>query len=398
MARQVTQQKIKTLEPDTLLWDGEVPGFGVRVTKAGVKSFILSYRMNKRKHRYTIGRCAEWSADAARNKAIELRKDISNGIDPLEEKYKPTADEPTVGKLADEYLSGYVKKKRLAGQSNDRRMINGIVRPNLGTLQVKAVKKRDIEKLHMSLQATPYRANRVLSLLSKMFNLAVEWGWRSDNPVKGIGRHHEEPRKDSWIKKTEDLARLNKALDDYPDQQAANAIRLLLMTGSRMSEVLKAEWPQFELERGVWTKPSHHTKQKNTEHVPLSAPAIKLLSKMKPKGATGPLFPGKKTGSRVTLRRPWVQVCKAAGLADAETKKGKRRMITRYKPKHRIHDLRHTFASHLVSDGTSLQIVGKLLGHTNPQTTNRYAHVTDEALREATNRFGKIVANGKRKR
>ena len=177
----------------------------------------------------------------------------------------------------------------------------------------------------------------------------------------------------------EEIGRFSDALDSYVDQNAANAPRLLLLTGAREGEVLKAEWNQFNLGRGTWTKPSHHTKQKKIEHVPLSRPAIDLLTQMNSKSSTGPLFPGPNGDSRVALRRPWVQVCKAAGLAELVQVKGKKRIITRYKPTLRIHDLRHTYASHLVSVGTSLHIVGKLLGHTQPQTTARYAHVADEA-------------------
>jgi integrase len=220
-----------------------------------------------------------------------------------------------------------------------------------------------------------------------MFNKAIDWGWRTDNPVKGIKKFHEDDRT-TWLDKAQ-LGKLKKALNAYPDQNAANAIRLLILTGSREGEVLKADWGMFDLKRGTWTKPSHHTKQKKIEHVPLSDEVLKLLKRMKPQ-ASGPLFPGAESGSRVTLRRPWVQVCKAAGLCQAVQMKGKRRMITRYKPAVRIHDLRHTFASHLVSNGVSLQIVGNLLGHTNPQTTKRYAHVSDGAMRDATNQLGKI--------
>ena len=107
-------------------------------------------------------------------------------------------------------------------------------------------------------------------------------------------------------------------------------------------------------------------------------------------GAAGPLFPGANGKPRVTLRRPWVQICKAAGLSDVSTHQGKRRTVTRSKPTLRIHDLRHSFASHLVSNGVSLHIVGKLLGHTQSQTTQRYAHVADQAMRDATNRFSQI--------
>ena len=383
---------VKKLTPpehgNRVVWDNEIPGFGVRITSAGVKSFVLSYRIHGRKRRYTIGRYPELTTTAARDEAIELRQKIRKGQDPFEEKHRSDV-EPTVYELAKQYLERHaLPHKRTNGCHNDQRMIDGIIQPQLGSFRVKAVGKRDIEALHNSLRATPYRANRVRSLLSKMFALAMEWGWRLDNPVKGVPKFQED-RRERWLSVNE-LRNLNKALDSYADQSAANALRLLILTGAREGEVLKADWEQIDLKRGVWTKPSHHTKQKKIEHIPLSKSAVTLLRKMKPQ-TSGPLFPGS-TGfaPRVTLRRPWVQVCKAAGLSHAVQMKGKRRLITRYKPGVRIHDLRHTYASHLVSNGTSLQIVGKLLGHTNPQTTNRYAHVADEALRDATNRFGQI--------
>jgi integrase len=243
------------------------------------------------------------------------------------------------------------------------------------------------------LKATPYQANRVLELLSAMFNYAIREKMGTDNPARGI-ETFPEAKRECWLT-VEDLQRFREALDSYADQNAANALRLLMLTGSREGEVLKAEWEEFDLVRGGWTKPSHHTKQKKLEHIPLSAPALKLLESMMPVNPTGPLFPGATGGARTTLRRPWVQACKKAGLVETITVKGKRHTITKFRPTIRIHDLRHNFASHLASNGVTLQIVGKLLGHTMAQTTMRYAHLQDEALRAATNRFGEIYTDSK---
>jgi integrase len=169
-------------------------------------------------------------------------------------------------------------------------------------------------------------------------------------------------------------------------------LRPLLFTGSRAGEALRAEWSEFDLARGVWTKPSHHTKQKKTDHLKLSEAAIELLRSMKPRNAIGPLFPGKEGGARVSLKRPWLQARKAAGLAQAYTVVGKRkRLLVRYRPTVRLHDLRHSYASHLVSSGEGLQVVGKLPGHVQASTTMKYAHVHDQAARVATNRFVQII-------
>jgi integrase len=151
-----------------------------------------------------------------------------------------------------------------------------------------------------------------------------------------------------------------------------NAIRLSMVTGCRKSEALTSKWNDFDLVRHVWTKPSHHTKQKRTEYVPLSEQALSLLDRLPREGEY--VFPGR-TGPHLTdLKGPWAKVCKIARLSGV-----------------RIHDLRHSFASHLVSSGVSLPIVGKLLGHTQPQTTARYAHLADNPLREAANRFPVVL-------
>ncbi len=255
---------------------------------------------------------------------------------------------------------------------NDRAMLQNIILPKLGRKKVEAVTRRDIESIHVAMRDRPYQANRVLALLSKMFNLAISWEWRTDNPAKGIERYHEDKR-DRYLGDDE-LRRLCGALDRSPNQRAANAIRLQLLTGSRLGEVLTAEWTEIDFDRGVWTKPSHHTKQKRAEYMPLSPQALALLSEMQE--AADPespfLFPGDAPGKPLQETKKFWR----ATMQDAE--------IAHY----RRHDNRHTFASHLVSGGLSLEIVGRLLGHTNPATTKRYAHLADDPLRAAASRFG----------
>jgi integrase len=204
-----------------------------------------------------------------------------------------------------------------------------------------------------------------------MFNLAVEWHWCTSNPVKGIKRYEEEKR-DRWLQDDE-LQRLSDVLDAHPNQRAASAIRLQLLTGARMGEVLGAKKADFDLQRGVWRKPSHQTKQKRTEHLPLSAPAVTLIaSVMESSPGAEHLFPGNVAGEPLKdLKKFWTSVMRQAGISG-----------------YRRHDNRHTYASHLVSSGLSLEIVGRLLGHTNPSTTKRYAHLADDPLRAAADRFG----------
>jgi integrase len=384
-------QFLKKLTPPSMgfkiFFDDELRGFAVRITSTGVISYLLNYSIDGRERRYAFGRYPDdFTPKQARDEARVLQSRIrQQGFDPIASK-QATYNEPTISDLARDYLTVAEKKKRESSLRQDRQMIAKIIEPRLGRLRVRNVSVMDIERLHGSLKSTPVRANRVLALLSSMFMLGMKSKKADSNPVKGVQRYHEEPRQ-TWLS-LEQLQAIMAALALYADQVAANAIRLLIVTGARESEVLSAEWSQFDLRRGVWTKPSHHTKQKRTEHVPLNDAALSILSGMKRSGRY--LFPsadGK--GYRVVIRKPWKQILRAAGLAESVVVPSKRKGMTKtiWKIAVRIHDLRHTFASHLVSRGASLQLVGSLLGHTQAATTHRYAHCAPEALREVANSF-----------
>jgi integrase len=196
-------------------------------------------------------------------------------------------------------------------------MINRIILPKLGGKRVATIQSRDIHLLHASMKTTPYQANRVLALLSKKLSLAAKWGWRSDNPVKGIERFQEK-RRERWLSDDE-LTRLLAVLANHQNQRAANAVRFQLLTGARLGEALRARWCDIDLERGVWIKPSHHTKQKRTEHIPLSGPALALLADMRDK--TNPreenLFPGNATGRPLQdIKKFWKAVTTKAGIRE----------------------------------------------------------------------------------
>jgi integrase len=208
-----------------------------------------------------------------------------------------------------------------------------------------------------------------------MFSLTIRWGWRTDNPAKGIERNQEQKRHRYLA--GDELGRLTKALAEHEDQQAANIIRLLLLTGARRGEVQSATWDQFDLVSGTWVKPGSTTKQKTDHRVPLSAPARQLLAELREKAAKDALyvFPGRGgEGHRVEINAAWAAICKSANITQA-----------------RMHDLRHTYASVLASAGLSLPTIGALLGHSQPATTARYAHLFDDPLRAATERVGAIV-------
>lgn len=380
MASKLTDGLVKRLDPPTtgnrIEYDTDVKGFGARVTAAGAKSFILNYRTRSgRERRFTIGQFPAWQTTAARIEAKELRKLVDQGGDPLAE-IQSQREAPTVADLCERYRTDHLPKKRATSQVDDKSMIEGRILPALRHRKVAEVSFSDIDALHRSISAAhPYRANRVVALLSKMFALAIRWGWRTDNPAKGIERNQEVKR--TRYLDAGELERLTAALADHPDRQAANIIRLLLLTGARRGEVQGARWDQFDLTKGVWTKPGATTKQKTDHRVPLSGPARQLLADLYAARAEGAehVFPGRGAAHRVELKNDWKALCKAAGIANA-----------------RLHDLRHTYASMLASANISLPTIGALLGHTQPQTTARYAHLFDDPLRIATERVGAIVS------
>ena len=368
-------ERIGATDRDLVVCDDALPGFGVRVKSSGVRSYIIQYRNRSSgaSKRLTIGRHGPLlTFDQAKRQARALLSDAMRGEDPVETR-NSARKAPSVADLAADYLERHaVPKKRPKSVRDDHAMLDKIILPALGTKKVGSICRRDIEAVHVGIKDRPYQANRVLSLLSKMFNLAIEWGWRADNPAKGIQRYHEEER-DRWLSDDE-LRRLCSALDEHPNARAANAIPLQLLTGARLGEVLGSRKSDFDLDRGVWTKPSHQTKQKRTEHLPLSAQALALVALFIQKGnSCSPcLFPGNKPGQPLReIKRFWTTVMKRAGIADYR---------------------RHAYASHLVSSGLSLEIVGRLLGHTTAATTRRYAHLADDPLRAATDKFGLKIA------
>lgn len=360
---------LKAPATETVYWDISLPGFGVRVKPSGSKSYLIQYRVREtgRSKRKTIGQHGPLLSFAqARSIATGLLSDVVRGGDPVAES-KAIRDAPTMQELCNQYMEVHaVPRKRPKSIANDRSMLNRLILPKFGHQKTRDISHNDIQNFHNSLKATPYQANRALSLLSKMFELSVKWGMRTDNPAKGIERFHEEKRH-RWLD-AEELTRLSEALNRHPNRNAANAIRLQLLTGARIGEVLSATWNEFNLERGVWTKPSHHTKQKRTEHLPLSTAAVSLLNDIKnTSGKASIVFPGRSTDKPIVdLKKFWRSILSDADIGD-----------------YRIHDNRHTHASQLVSNGMSLAIVGQLLGHTNPMTTQRYAHIADEPLRAA---------------
>lgn len=357
-------------------WDDEVPGFGARVTAGGARSFILRYRTRSGRGRmYTIGPCNGWTTGQARDRAKDIKARIrSEGYDPLGE-IEAERTAPTVEQLSERFLKEHASRKRKATANGYARAIARYILPALKHRQLVEVQYADIDGLHRKItkEHGPCMANRVIATLSKMFNLAIRWQMCTTNPVKGVERNPENKRR--RYLSGDEIARLTVALNQHRDQAAANVIRLCLLTGARKGEVLSAKWDQFDLGAGIWTKSSSETKQKRDHVVPISAPALQLLAALRENNKTATyLFPSR--GSHLQdIKEDWTEICRVAGIVGA-----------------RVHDLRHTHASILASSGVSLPLIGALLGHSQPATTARYAHLYLDAQRKATETAASIIA------
>ena len=368
------------------VFDTEVRGFSIRILRSGSRSFSLDYRFAGRQRRMAIGRWPEWTVTAARDRAKDLRREIDEGRDPLGERGQ-LREAPRFSDMIDRYLVEHVPHLAKTNASDQRSMLTKLVAPHWGSKLVAEITPHDVAKLLniiakgrarpskekpnnrarklQGAKPTPIRANRVGEVLRKMFTLATGWGWRTDNPASAFKKRIENERE--RFLSQEEIGKLAEVLDAATDQRAAGIIRLCMLTGSRVGEVRQARFEQFNLELGSWSKPAATTKQRKIHRIPISADVAAIVRQRQllvPKGNPW-LFPGDTPGQPVKeIRRFWISVQKDAKLPDV-----------------RIHDLRHTFASLLVSGGASLEMIGKLLGHSQMQTTQRYAHLMDSPLR-----------------
>jgi integrase len=278
-----------------------------------------------------------------------------------------------VNDLCDRFEAEHLPRKRASTATDYTRMLRLHVRPAIGKRKVASLSFRDVDELHRDLtkRSGPYLANRVIAVLSKACSLAVRWQLLANNPCRGVERNDEAKRK--RYATGAELERLSRALTAHDDRDAADIFRLLLLTGARKGEVLAARWRDLDLSAGTWTKPGHTTKQRTDHVVPLSAPARQLLAAREQNGEF--VFPGRLGGHRIEIKANWRRILKAARITGL-----------------RIHDLRHSYASQLASAGVGLHTIGALLGHSQPATTHRYAHLFDDPLREATEKVGAILA------
>ena len=358
-------------DKDTVFWDHDLPGFGVRVYPSGSKVYVVQTRAGGKSKRVTLGRHGVISADQARRKAALTIARIKGGEDV------GPASSVTVAALVERYLKEHVAVHCKASSAKlYRRVVDKFILPEYGHLAVGAVSREHVSALHYRLRDIPYQANRVLEIEGKIFNLAELWGLRRDggNPCRFV-RKYKEHKRERFLS-DEEFRRLGEVLNEVEAEgsvspHAAAAIRLLMLTGCRRNEIVALRWADVDLETGELRLLDGKT---GARLVPLSPAAAGVLSGL-PRLAGNPwVIPGHKPGAHLAdLQPPWVRVRKRAGLDDV-----------------RIHDLRHSFASRALALGESLPMIGRLLGHTQVQTTARYAHLARDSIKASS---AKIAAS-----
>ena len=374
----ITKRQVDALSPGETAWDSELAGFGVRCQRRD-KVYVLKTRVAGRQRWFTIGKHgAPWTPDTAKREALSLLGSIARGEDPSAVRTRK-GQSPTVQDLADLFLREHVgpkRKRRTEGLYRD--YLERLVLPRIGTMLASEVSHSDIARLHHEWRSTPYQANRIIAVLSKMFSFAEQRGLVPDgtNPCRRIEKYREQAR-DRFLTQAE-IVRLGQALIQAEERRTTSpqviaAIRLLLFTGARLSEILTLRWEYVDLERAMLFLPDSKTGRKA---ITLNTPACDVLRSIPRLEGNPWVIAGNKHGEHlVNMQKPWRAIRKSAALEDV-----------------RIHDLRHTFASIAAASGASLPIIGKLLGHAQAATTERYAHLGADPVRMAGEQVGSRLA------
>ena len=371
----ITKRSVDALKPngaDAVYWDGELTGFGVRVRGSGRKSYVVQTRIAGKLRWLTIGRHGPFTPEEARAEALDILAKAKRGIDPRRPIGKP-GREPVMADLCkrflEEYVSAHCKPKT---EVDYGRSVRRFIGPAIGSMKVSEVARKDIAELHQGMRHKPYQANRTLAVLSKMFSLAEIWGWRADgsNPCRHVKRYKERARE--RFLSPEETDRLGAVLHEFENEMpsAVAAFRLLLLTGCRLSEIQTLRWENVKAD--CIELPDSKT---GGRVVPLGQEARNVLTSLPREEGNPWVIAGRLSGSHLTdLQRPWRLIRERAGLEDV-----------------RIHDLRHSFASRALALGESLTMIGKLLGHTQAQTTARYAHLARDSMQSAAARITESI-------
>jgi integrase len=379
MKRKLTDALIAALPAgEQTVLDSQLAGFGVRVSDAGVKSFFIRAQAGGRRPKVTFDRFPDVSVSQARVVALQLLADQRRGLDPRRGRRWPSSGGPTVAAVAERWMTEAVRVHNKPRTIADYEILLAKhILPALGGLSIVAVTRDDVVRLHTAMARTRRRANYTVSTVRALFNFAIDVGLRAagSNPVRRI-RWYRERKIERFLTEAE-IARAGEGIAAAERQgwigpHAAAGLRLALLTGARSGEVTAAQWIHFDPDRRLIRLPDSKTNEPRTIH--LSDAALEVLHGLP---RVGPyIVAGAKAGEPYkNLGRAWIKARGLVGLDDV-----------------RLHDLRHSYASLAAGRGVSLQMIGKLLGHKVPATTQRYAHLARDAAAAVNDELGAVMA------
>lgn len=377
----ITMTAVMALQPNETLRDTEVKGFGVR-RRDGAPSYFLQTRVNGRLKWITIGiHGTPWTPTDARKEALRLLVEAKAGRDPNAAKREQRKRKPkpiTLAEVATRFIADHGAKLKDSTRTEYVRLLDKTITPALGRYPIKGVDRADVTRFHNGMKATPNKANFALAVLSKLMNWCEIEGYRepNSNPCRHVRKYKEKARQRFLT--DQELDRLGRVLSDLEARNeetvfVVGALRMLLLTGARLGEILPLEWRYVDLQRGHLTLPDSKTGQKV---IFLNGAAIQLLQRLPRVDGNPHVFVGLRPGGHIiNLQKPWRRIRTLADIEDV-----------------RIHDLRHSFASVAAAQGASLQLIGRLLGHATQQTTQRYAHLVADQVRAANEDVGEKLA------
>lgn len=385
------EKAVRRLAPpesgNRIYYDDLLPGFGLRVTQAGARAFVLNYyAASGRERRLTIGKWPTWSATAAREEARELRRRIDRGEDPLETKREARLAE-TFGELAAEYLERYASQKRTGDQ--DKRYLEADVLPAWRSLKVREIERRDVIRLiEAKAQTAPISANRLLALLRKLFNWAVERDLVAVNPCLQVRAPGKETSKDRVLS-VDEVGVFWAGFVPGPELSAevVAALRLILATAQRPGEVVGMEWSEVDLDAAWWTIPAEKAKNGLAHRVPLNPVAVDLLRERRATVEDGVrwVFPSPRAGQAIGTGALAHALRRNRNLEEDDAR---RVPLAEFTP----HDLRRSAASHMASNGVSRLVVGQVLNHVERSVTRVYdRHGYDAEKRAAMETWGRVL-------
>ena len=372
-AMKLTNKKVDQLTVEIksyIAWDSEVKGFGVRVNLNNKKTFIVKYRVGSGRaakvRKPVIGTYGVMKVEEARIIARKLIIEAFEGNDPKE----IDKTNITIKEFCNIYLQQHAEiKKKQSSVIEDKRMMKLHILPSFGNICIKDINSVMITKHHQSMYKTPHGANRLLSLISKMMNLAEKWNYRQlySNPCRHIDRYKEKGREVYLtMDQIEKIGLVIKDLEKTESLYILSAIKILLFTGRRTGEILTLKWDYIDFKNFRMNLPDTKTGKKSFRFSPT---VHQILSSLPDK--EGYVFKSIIGNKRVTtVRHIWRKICKLAGIENV-----------------RVHDLRHTYASLAVQSGYSLPIISKMLGHADIKTTQRYAHLHDDPVNQAVDKL-----------